>query len=247
MDLQSPPLRIDESCTAKSSEPHSNALSSKKESIKKALILFAKNRFREMQTSYQQENRQSCNDDMRESFAEPIASTLAAPISPTPDLIIATILPHLKLGSSSLLIDLGCGDGRWLIAATKMTNCKCLGIDTDEDRLQEAKDAIRSNGFDLNHRVQVRKQDIFDFIKCDNDLFTAADVIVLYLFREAMSDIAPLLSSRFYKEKNQNGEKSRQIVCVGFGMPRWNPILEKNVCGMKVYLYSEASCSNSFS
>lgn len=206
--------------------------------MKKALILFAKEKFREMQASHQHENQQSSKNDLMESSAEPMASVLAAPISPTPELIIESVLHHIKLDKGSLLIDLGCGDGRWLIAASKRTNCRCLGIDTDDERLQKANDAIRKSGLDVNGQVQVRNQDIFDFIKCDNDMFSAADVIVLYLFREAMVETGRLLLSRFEKDRKQHN-KALQIICVGFGIPGWNPILEKKICGIKVYLYSE--------
>ena len=163
---------------------------------------------------------------------------LAAPISPTPNLIIESFLPRLDLESDSLLVDLGCGDGRWLIAANKLTGCRCLGIDVDEERLEIARESISKN--ELDALVRIRLEDVFDFVREGDDM-NEADVIVLYLFREAMSKMGKLLRRRLLTRgrKDANVKPKRvQIMSVGFALTGWASIYEEKINGIRVYLYS---------
>ena len=187
----------------------------RKESMKQAILQYSKQRFSEMKISNEQQN-------------------YAAPISPTPDTLIETVLPRLNLDASSLLVDAGCGDGRWLLAANKHTKCKCLGIDVDEERLKIANDSIRENN--LQEQVQVRQQDVFDFVRKSND-FYKANVLVLYLFRDAMLDMSSLLQQRLDLRESVKKDKM-QILCVGFKLPGWTCIIhEEKVNDIRVYLY----------
>ena len=200
--------------------------------MKRALLLYAKQRFNEMKSSHNQQ--QSTTDEPESS-----SSKLAAPISPTPNLIIEAFLPRLNLDSNSLLVDLGCGDGRWLIAANKSTQCKCLGIDVDEERLSIAREAIIENN--LQGMVQVHKQDVFEFMKKSDD-FGKVDVIIMYLFREAMTEMGIILQQRLdVRDRDgasSNNTEGKQILCVGFALPGWTPMHEEKVNGVRVYLYS---------
>ena len=194
--------------------------STRKESMKRALLRHAKQRFSDMKSSHE--------------------SQLVAPISPTDIGIIETFLPRLNLNSNSLLVDLGCGDGRWLIAANKHTQCKCLGIDVDEERLRIAQESIME--FDLQNMIKVRNQDVFEFVTKSDDFFDA-NVLIIYLFREAMMKIGTLLQHRIDKRgdgKNDDAseQKKLQILCVGFALPGWTSIHEEKVNGIRVYLYS---------
>lgn len=200
--------------------------------MKRALLLYAKQRFNEMKSSHNQQ--QSTTDEPESS-----SSKLAAPISPTPNLIIEAFLPRLNLDSNSLLVDLGCGDGRWLIAANKYTQCKCLGIDVDEERLRIAREAIIENN--LQGMVQVHKQDVFEFMKKSDD-FGKVDVIIMYLFREAMTEMGTILQQRLdVRDRDgasSNNTEGKQILCVGFSLPGWTSMHEEKVNGVRVYLYS---------
>ena len=187
----------------------------RKQSMKHAILQYSKQRFSEMKISNEQQN-------------------YVAPISPTPNTLIETVLPRLNLDASSLFVDLGCGDGRWLLAANKHTQCKCLGIDVDEERLKIANDSIQENN--LQEKVQVRQQDVFDFVRRSND-FYKANVLVLYLFREAMLDMSSLLQQRLDLRESVKKDKM-QILCVGFKLPGWTCIMhEEKVNDIRVYLY----------
>ena len=178
--------------------------------MKKALLRYSKQKFFEMQSSHEQE--------------------LAAPISPTPNDIINLFLPHLNLGPNSLLVDLGCGDGRWLITASKLTNCKCLGIEVDDQRIELANQSIEQEG--LAHQIQVCKRDIFDFVKSDCDYFAEIDVFIVYLFRDAIFKIGTLLQQR-----SSDLKQGVKILCVGFALPQWKAIRTEKSSGLTIYLY----------
>ena len=122
--------------------------------MKNALLLFVKQRFNEQTSS-------TCRDT-------PSQPLLSAPVSPTPYQVIDAFLPRLNLNSNSFLIDLGCGDGRWLIAAYEHAQCRCLGIDVDENRLILARESIARNN--LQDSIQV----------WNKDEISNADVIVIY-------------------------------------------------------------------
>lgn len=194
--------------------------------MKRALLIYAKQRFSEMKSSHEHE------------ATEPNSSRLVAPISPTPGLIIESFLPRLNLTPNSLLIDLGCGDGRWLIAANERTQCKCVGIDVDEERLKIAKESILQNR--VQEQVQVIQRDVFGFVK-ESDEICRADVIIVYLFREAMMEIGTLLHQRLRaaNEKNDKIKRKRvQILSVGFALVGWKPVYKEKMNGIRVYLYS---------
>jgi len=195
--------------------------------MKRALIRYAKQRFDVMKASHEQDNDQNAS-----------SSTLAAPISPTPNIIIESFLPRLKIDRNSLLVDLGCGDGRWLFAANSFTSCRCLGIDVDEERLTIARNDIVIHK--LQDLVTVRRQDVFEFVKESEDIL-GADVIVLYLFREAMADLGTLLGQRLVlnpdREESTTASKSVQILSVGFALAGWTSAYEEKIGGIRVYLY----------
>jgi hypothetical protein len=195
--------------------------------MKRALLLFAKERFTGMRSTHEQFNT-SPNSTL---------SQLAAPISPTPNPVIEVFLPRLNLDSNSFLVDVGCGDGRWLIAAHEHAKCQCLGIDVDEERLIKARESISKK--ELHEVVKVRKKDAFEFVKEGGDILMA-DAIVLYLFREAMMGMGTLLRRHLSSgdQRKGNSQKTVQILSVGFALPGWTPVYEEKIGGIRVYLYS---------
>ena len=154
------------------------------------------------------------------------AAALDAPISPTPDSIIDLVLPKLDLGGKSLLVDLGCGDGRWIIRAAKQSGCRCIGCDLDNERLALAQTRVESHG--LSDRVEVRKADIFEFAR--SSVIEQADVVVLYLFREAMLTMSEILRQR-------RSMRNFTIVSIGFTLPSFVPSWEGESKGIRVFLY----------
>jgi hypothetical protein len=53
------------------------------------------------------------------------SASFAAPISPSPaDLVRAVYDTKVKLSEHDVVVDLGCGDGRWIITAVTGYNCR---------------------------------------------------------------------------------------------------------------------------
>jgi SAM-dependent methyltransferase len=194
-----------------------SSVSKRKDSMKRALLKLAKDRFHEMQSTHQQD----------------FETQLAAPISPTPHAIIESFLPRLRLNSSKLLVDLGCGDGRWLVAATQLSQCRSFGIDVDDERLKLATQSIAANN--LSSRIHVQRRDIFDFVRNDTDTFCRADVFILYLFRDAMAEVGKLLQDRLRQQ-----QKQVYVLTVGFTLKDWVPTHEQVINGLRIYLYSRS-------
>lgn len=200
------------------------SLRARKIAMQKALLQYSKQKFSEMQSSYQ-----------KQETPETTESVLAAPISPTPNNIIESFLPYLNLGSDSLLVDLGCGDGRWLISAAKMApRCRCIGIDVDEQRLLLANQSIEKE--ELGQYVSTQNKDVFEFIETDHEYFSEMNVLIMYLFRDAMLRIGNLLKQR--SGELRHGVK---ILCVGFALPQWKAIRTEKICGLSVYLYENVT------
>ena len=67
---------------------------------------------------------------------------------------------HLaKVGPTDVVYDLGCGDGRIVIAAATRFGARGVGIDIDPRRIAEANAAARPAGVD--GRVRFAVQDLF--------------------------------------------------------------------------------------
>lgn len=56
------------------------------------------------------------------------------------------VLDHLPLTSEDVVLDLGCGDGRWLIAAALKARCTCRGFDLNESLLEKGRRDAEESG-----------------------------------------------------------------------------------------------------
>ncbi|GFH55387.1 hypothetical protein CTEN210_11863 [Chaetoceros tenuissimus] len=170
-----------------------------------------------------------------------------APISPTPLKLLHHVMPHLNLHKNSRIIELGCGDARWLTHLCQTFNCQGIGVDIDSERLALA----RRNISQLENKIVIKEEDIFDFLH--SIMLNEKDVLVMYLFREAMIRIASILNEKGWKcafelseEKKKSGESLQhdvdhfdimQIVCIGFTLPGLKPIWSSQVEGIRCYIY----------
>ena len=81
---------------------------------------------------------------------------------------------------------MGCGDGRFLVRCAEKTGAKCVGIEIDADRAQEARDHAARAG--VGHLVSVRVGNALD---CD---LSEATAFFLYLIPRGYRKILPILS-----------------------------------------------------
>lgn len=135
------------------------------------------------------------------------ADGLVAPYVPTPPKVVDAMLELAHVTKDDVVYDLGCGDGRIVIAAAKKHGCRAVGVDLDPRRVQEALDNVRKEK--LEHLITIRQQDIFDVDVSE------ATVVMAYLFEEAMLKLRPTLRRQL--------RPGSRIVSHGFKMGDWKP------------------------
>jgi SAM-dependent methyltransferase len=104
---------------------------------------------------------------------------------PTPQNVVDKILDVAKPQKGELLYDLGCGDGRIVVAAAKKYGARAVGFDLDPDRVSEARENVRKNG--VESLATIKRADVFDL-----DL-SPANVVTIYLLPELNLRLRPQL------------------------------------------------------
>jgi cyclopropane fatty-acyl-phospholipid synthase-like methyltransferase len=110
---------------------------------------------------------------------------LDAPYVSTPEPVVKAMLRLAEVRRDDMVYDLGCGDGRIVIAAARDFGARGVGIDIDPRRIEEANAAARSA--QVSGRVRFAVQDLF---KTD---FSEATVMALYLYPELNAKLLPKL------------------------------------------------------
>jgi SAM-dependent methyltransferase len=103
----------------------------------------------------------------------------------TPYDVIDAMLDKGSIRRSDLVYDLGCGDGRIVVAAAKRFGCRGVGYDINPIRIKESLANVRTNG--VQRLVRIKQADIFEL-----DL-REVDVIMLYLLPEMNKRLIPQL------------------------------------------------------
>ncbi len=91
----------------------------------------------------------------------------------TPHEVVDRMLYEAKIRPTDVVYDLGCGDGRMVIAAAKQFGTRGVGVDLDPARIREARANAKAAGVDKLVTFQVG--DLFE-----TDL-REANVVLLYL------------------------------------------------------------------
>ena len=107
-----------------------------------------------------------------------------APYVPTPPEVVARMLEIGEVGPKDVVYDLGCGDGRMVIAAAKTRGARGVGIELDEALLEECRAAAEREGVDKLVR----------FLRLDatKARLTEATVLLLYLLPESLETLEPV-------------------------------------------------------
>jgi SAM-dependent methyltransferase len=141
---------------------------------------------------------------------------------PTPFAVVEEMLRMAKIRKGDILYDLGCGDGRIVIAAAKQYGIRGVGIDIDPERIREANENARAAG--VTHLVQFREADLFE-----SD-FGEATVVTLYLLERLNIQLRPQLLKQL--------KPGSRIVSHQFGMGDWEPEKTADVEGARVYMWT---------
>ncbi len=111
--------------------------------------------------------------------------TLDVPYVSTPHEVVEAMLKLARVGPNDVVYDLGCGDGRFVIAAAKAFGARGVGVDIDPARIAEASAAAASEG--VSDRVRFLQQDLFTVE------LSPATVVTLFLLPELNDRLAPKL------------------------------------------------------
>lgn len=107
-----------------------------------------------------------------------------APYVPTPPEVAARMIDLAAIGPSDVVYDLGCGDGRLVIAAAKSRGARGVGIELDEALLAECRASAVREG--------VEKLVRFERMDATKARLTEASVVLVYLLPESLETLAPL-------------------------------------------------------
>lgn len=144
----------------------------------------------------------------------------------TPHEVVEIMLRLADVRQTDVVYDLGCGDGRIVIAAAKKSGCKAYGFDLNPNLVEKSVRNVKKEK--LEALVTIKRQDIFDL-----DL-SQASVVTLYLLPELNVALIPQL------DKMKPGSR---IVSHNFDIEGVDPDVEATVHyergkSAKIYLWT---------
>ena len=137
---------------------------------------------------------------------KPVATDLA-PYVPSSAEVVDRMLALAKVGPKDVVYDLGCGDGRIVIAAAKKYGARGVGVDIDPQRINESIANARKAGVERLVTFKVQ-----DALKTD---VSEATVVTLYLLTFANVQLRPILQKEL--------KPGARIVSHNYGMGTWEP------------------------
>jgi len=135
------------------------------------------------------------------------------PYVPTTDEAVQVMLKLADVKKSDVVYDLGCGDGRIVIAAAVTYGARGVGIDIDPDRIREANENARKAH--VENLVRFEEKDLFQ-----SD-FREATVVTLFLL--------PSVNLRLRPKLMQELKPGTRIVSNTFDMGDWKPDKEEAI------------------
>jgi len=133
------------------------------------------------------------------------------PYVPTTQPAVEAMLKLAGVTQSDIVYDLGCGDGRIVIAAAKLFGARGVGIDINPVRIAEAKENAKKAG--VEHLVRFEENDLFEAN------FKEATVVTLFLLPNVNLRLRPKLLADL--------KPGTRVVSNTFDMSDWKP--EKEV------------------
>jgi SAM-dependent methyltransferase len=132
---------------------------------------------------------------------------LDVPYVPTTEAAVQAMLKLAGVKRTDIVYDLGCGDGRIVIAAAKDYGAHGVGIDINPERVKEAKENAAKAG--VTNLVRFEEKDLFDA-----DIHEAT-VVTLFLLNSVNERLRPKLL--------RDLKPGTRVVSNTFGMGDWKP------------------------
>jgi len=108
---------------------------------------------------------------------------------PTDDQVVTAMLKLANVTKRDVVYDLGCGDGKIVIAAARQFGARGVGIEIDPEKVKEARAAVRAAG--VGDRVTIIEGNIFD----PNIKIGDATVVTLFLLQSLNEKLRPRLQA----------------------------------------------------
>jgi SAM-dependent methyltransferase len=121
--------------------------------------------------------------------------------------VVARMLAVARVRADDVVYDLGCGDGRIVIAAVKRHGARGVCVDIDPGRIAASQRNADTAG--VRDRIEFREADLFE-----TDLATAS-VVALYL--------TPALNRRLRPKLFRELRAGSRVVSHNFDMGDWRP------------------------
>jgi len=137
------------------------------------------------------------------------------PYVPTTEQAVQAMLKLADVKKTDVVYDLGCGDGRIVIAAAKTFGAHGVGIDINPVRIQEARENAKKAG--VENLVRFEENDLF---QAD---FHEATVVTLFLLPNVNLKLRPKLQ--------QDLKPGTRVVSNTFDMGDWKAEKEITVEG----------------
>jgi cyclopropane fatty-acyl-phospholipid synthase-like methyltransferase len=140
---------------------------------------------------------------------------------PLPQKTIEKMLKMAEVSKKNILYDLGSGDGRVLITASKKFGCKCVGIEKNYFLYLISKFKVKRA--DVEDRVKIIHNDFF------KERIDDATVVFMYLSRKTVNN----LKKKFEREL----KKGTRIVTADHKIKGWEEIKKIKTGHFYSYLY----------
>jgi len=130
-----------------------------------------------------------------------------APVFPTPETVVDRMLTLAEVKPGEMVYDLGCGDGRIVIAAAQKFKARAVGIEIRRDVYERTAANVASLG--LADQVKIVRGDALKY-----DL-SPADVVTLYLMTSGNERLKPILLKDL--------KPSARVVSHDYEIKGWKP------------------------
>ena len=140
-------------------------------------------------------------------LAAPPAVPLDVPYVPTPPEVVAAMVKLAGVRAGDVVYDLGCGDGRIVIAAVQVKGVRGVCVDLDPERIHESRQNAQIAG--VADRIRFVQGDLFEVP------IEGATVVMMYLLPQVNLRLRPRLL--------QELRPGTRIVSHQFDMDDWKP------------------------
>lgn len=140
---------------------------------------------------------------------------------PTPPEVVSKMIEVAQVTQNDIVYDLGCGDGRIVIMAAKISGARGVGVDLDPQRIKQSKENAQREG--VAGRVKFLQQDLFQ------SLIKDATVVMLYL--------SPEVNVRLRQKLFADLKPGTRVLSHNHDMGGWEPDRYVEMGRHRIYLW----------